>query len=307
LTTEIIPVFSGGVGRSGTTIVGRILKQHSNVFAGSPFEVKFITETHGLIDLVFGLRKFLPTQISRKGYLLSKLSQHDPIQLRFVKFRKRIYEDWWIRTNRLGKPSGLHRALGISQMEELLDELGSTLNNPMEAARKFVFGYVRNHYKWNGENYWMDTTPANIMYADFIHRIFPEAKFIEMRRNALDNISSVLKEPWGPNNPDRAIIWWRDRVFLATEAKKLVAENQYLTLFLENLVRENRENCYRRLISHVGLSDELEMRRYFETEVTAERAHFGRWRRDFKNPEEFQARFESLISQELSQQQYLLP
>ena len=77
LLKEFTPVFSGGVGRSGTTIVGRILKNHTEVFAGSPFEIKFITEAHGLIDLVFGQRTFLPTQISKKGYLLSKMSRCD--------------------------------------------------------------------------------------------------------------------------------------------------------------------------------------------------------------------------------------
>ena len=297
MTKEIVPVFSGGVGRSGTTIVGRILKNHTEVFVGSPFEVKFITEAHGLIDLVFGQRTFLPTQISRKGYFFSKLSKRDPIKLRFVKFRNRIYEDWWIRTNRLGKPSGLHRALDIDQMEDLLDALGSALDSPVEAARNFLFGYVTHHHKWQGQSFWMDTTPANIMYADFIHRIFPEAKFIEMRRNALDNISSVLKEPWGPNDPDRAIKWWWDRVALATEAKKAIPSSHHLTLLLENLVLEDRENCYRKLISHLGIPDELKMRRYFDSEVTPERAHFGRWQSDFKDAEAFRAKFESLISQ----------
>ena len=41
----------------------------------------------------------------------------------------------------------------------------------------------------------MDTTPANIMYSDLIYQILPDAKFIEMKRSPLDNISSVLKEP----------------------------------------------------------------------------------------------------------------
>lgn len=71
-----------------------------------------------------------------------------------------------------------------------------------------------------------------------------------------------------------------------------------IALFLENLVLEDRENCYRKLVSHIGLSDERAMRRYFDSEVTAERAHFGRWKRDFKDPEAFRTRFETLIAQE---------
>ena len=85
---------------------------------------------------------------------------------------------------------------------------------------------------------------------------------------------------------------------LATEAKKVIPSSHHLTLLLENLVLEDRENCYRKLVSHLGLSDELKMRRYFDSEVTTEKAHFGRWKSDFKDPEAFRAKFESLISQE---------
>ena len=294
MTTKITPVFSGGVGRSGTTIVGRVLKKHSDLFAGSPYEIKFITESFGLIDLVFGQRKFLPTQISRKGYLLSKLGQHDSIKIRYSKFRKRIHDDWWTRTNRLGIESGLHRALSLPQMNELLDELEASLDTPIEAARDFVFGYVKNHRKWKGQNFWMDTTPPNMMYADIIYKLFPEAKFIEMRRDPLDNIASVLKESWGPNTPERAIPWWSDRIALATSAKSAIPEGSHLTLELEDLVLRSRNESYERLISHVGLKDEAAMRQYFEEEVTSEKANFGRWRKDFSDPEEFLALFNQL-------------
>lgn len=298
MATSVSPIFSGGVGRSGTTIVGRILRKHSEVFAGSPFEIKFITEAYGLIDLVFGVRKFKPTQISKRGYLLSRVNAHENIKTRFSRFQRRIYDDWWIRTNRLGRESGLHRAVTKRQMDNLLAELESGLDNPKEAARNFVFGYVRNHQKWRGERFWMDTTPANIMYANFIYGIFPEAKFIEMRRNALDNIASVLKEPWGPNKPDKAIRWWRDRIALADEAKAHIPGSHYLSLLLENLVLKDRESSYLQLLSLLGIPDQLAVQKYFEKEVTVERAHFGRWREDFDDPESFRALFESIQREE---------
>ncbi|MGA0889526.1 MAG: sulfotransferase family protein [bacterium] len=294
--SELIPIFSGGVGRSGTTIVGRILRNHSDLFAGSPFEIKFITEVHGLIDLVFGQRSFLPTQISRKGYLLSKISQKDPIKFRFHKFARRINEDWWKRTNRLGMESGLHRALTMRELNALLEELEGSLDSPIQAARNFVFGYVRKHRKWRGETFWMDTTPANMMYADYIHSIFPEARFIEMRRDPLDNIASVLKEPWGPNDPERAILWWKDRISLATSAKEKIPTHKHLTIDLENLVLRNRTSNYEAILSLVGLKDERRMRNYFETEVTIEKANIGRWKRDFPDPNGFLKLFNELTS-----------
>ena len=227
---QIKPIFSGGVGRSGTTIIGRILRKNSKVFVASPLEIKFITETSGLIDLVFGIREFLPTQISRSGYWLSKLSTHDSTKIRYLKFKRRIESDWWIRTNRLDRESGLHRALSKTTLTKLLKELEASLDTPLEAARQFTFGYVKSHRKWEGQRFWMDTSPPNIMYSDYIYRIFPEARFVEMRRNPLDNIASVLKEPWGPNDPEKAIIWWRDRIALATSAQKSIPSESSITL-----------------------------------------------------------------------------
>ena len=291
---QIKPIFSGGVGRSGTTIIGRILRKNSKVFVASPLEIKFITETSGLIDLVFGIREFLPTQISRTGYWLSKLSTHDSTKIRYLKFKRRIESDWWIRTNRLDRESGLHRALSKTTLTKLLKELEASLDTPLEAARQFTFGYVKSHRKWEGQRFWMDTSPPNIMYSDYIYRIFPEARFVEMRRNPLDNIASVLKEPWGPNDPKKAIIWWRDRIALATSAQKSIPSESSITLELEDLVKNKRSETYQRLITHIGLDDEVKMRKYFESEVTFERAHIDRWRSDFTDPDKFENLFNKL-------------
>ena len=293
---QIKPIFSGGVGRSGTTIIGRILRKNSKVFVASPLEIKFITETSGLIDLVFGIREFLPTQISRSGYWLSKLSTHDSTKIRYLKFKRRIESDWWIRTNRLDRESGLHRALSKTTLTKLLKELEASLDTTLEAARQFTFGYVKSHRKWEGQRFWMDTSPPNIMYSDYIYRIFPEARFVEMRRNPLDNIASVLKEPWGPNDPKKAIIWWRDRIALATSAQKSIPSESSITLELEDLVKNKRSETYQRLITHIGLDDEVKMRKYFESEVTFERAHIDRWRSDFTDPDKFENLFNKLTN-----------
>ena len=299
MENTVIPVFSGGVGRSGTTLVGRILRCHSEVCVGSPFEIKFITETYGLIDLVFGVREFLPTQISRKGSIMTRLSAKEPIKVRFWRFRRRIHRDWWIRTNRLGIKSGLHRAMSLGQMETLLEELEESLQDPVTAARNFLFGYIRNHRKWQGETFWMDTTPTNIAYSNYIYRIFPEARFIEMRRDPFDNIASVIKEPWGPNSEVRAIAWWRDRLLLAEKAKKSIPNSQYLSLQLEDLVKFDRDQSYELLLKSLPVNDEASVRRYFEEEVNGERANIGRWKNDISSPEAFSALFDSITGTDL--------
>jgi hypothetical protein len=47
------PVFVGGTGRSGTTILARVLGQHAN-FSMVPVEARFIVDRHGLIDFLKG-------------------------------------------------------------------------------------------------------------------------------------------------------------------------------------------------------------------------------------------------------------
>ncbi|NPA75592.1 MAG: sulfotransferase [Euryarchaeota archaeon] len=48
------PVFIGGTGRSGTTVLGRILSLHHDIFT-IPFETRFIVDPYGLNDLFYSL------------------------------------------------------------------------------------------------------------------------------------------------------------------------------------------------------------------------------------------------------------
>ena len=63
------------------------------------------------------------------------------------------------------------------------------------ACRQFFYGFVNAQRQYFGEPNWMDTSPPNIMYASSIYRLLPDAKFIQMQRNPLDTIASVISEP----------------------------------------------------------------------------------------------------------------
>ena len=289
-------MFSGGVGRSGTTVVGRLLRKHPDLYGGSPNEIQFITEGNGVIDVVFGMRDFVETQMSTTGRMLVKLPMNKSTKFRFRNFRKRVLGDWWSRTNRLGNESGLHRSMDRATMESLLDRFETELSgDPLVAGRNFIMGFARNHVKYTGQPFWMDTTPANMMYADYLYRLLPDARFIEMRRFPLDTIASVIREPWGPDDPIAAVTWWRDRIALADSAAAPIPTGQHLTLELEDLVVNDRERSYQQLLDVVGLSDHPKMRAYFENEMNADRAHIGRWQDGFDDPDAVLAEFERVV------------
>jgi hypothetical protein len=288
---DLIPVFSGGIGRSGTTIVGTLLRKHPNLFSGAPNEVRFITEVYGLLDLVYGMHRIAPTQLTHfeRASLYNPLNRS--IQFRYRMFRRKASGYWWKRINRLGEESGIHRAMSWKKWAALLDELEAGLDNPVTAGRNFLFGYMRNHRRYKGQKYWMDTTPPNMMFASEIYRLFPESRFIDMRRNPLDNLASVIPEPWGPNDLKSALPWFKDRMALADAARSKVPSERYLTLWLEDLVLHEREASYSKLLSVVGIDDDENMSKFFNEEVTVEKAHIGRWRKGFANPEQVRSDF----------------
>lgn len=295
MSQAIIPVFSGGVGRSGTTIVSQILRKHPDLIAGKPNEIRFLTESYGLLDLVYGMQRLPSSQLTRAERIALLNPLNKSVQYRFRFFRKKMAENWWKRVNRIGEVSGVHRAMNWNQMSKLLDDLGAQLDNPIEAGRDFMFGYIRAQRRYSGHKFWMDTTPPNMMQADLIYRLLPEARFIEMRRHPLDNIASVLREPWGPNDLKSALPWFKDRIELASAAKKVIPEAQHLTLWLEDLVERDREKSYRNLISVAGVTDHPAMSEFFATKVLAKDAHFGRWRTGFDDPESAKRSYEQAI------------
>ena len=47
----MIPLFVGGTGRSGTTILLEYLSKNKLVYASNPIELRILTEQYGLLDL----------------------------------------------------------------------------------------------------------------------------------------------------------------------------------------------------------------------------------------------------------------
>jgi hypothetical protein len=48
---DFTPVFIGGTGRSGTTILLNLLNRHPDFHASMPREIKYLTSRHGLVDI----------------------------------------------------------------------------------------------------------------------------------------------------------------------------------------------------------------------------------------------------------------
>jgi len=124
-------LFSGGSGRSGTTVVGKMIGRHPAVQVAVPIEIKFLTAGNGLLDLAGGRR------FHKNGKPILRLDGN----LRL--FEKSVIDKWWIRESKKAEKTGLHLGIDRDFLEQLLDELRANFyGDRVMASRIFFRKYV---------------------------------------------------------------------------------------------------------------------------------------------------------------------
>lgn len=299
MTIHPAPIFSGGTGRSGTTIIGKLLSRHTKVKCGHPYEIKFMTQLFSLTDLAYGMRSHDKDEISINSRLYLKFRSLNSYGVRLKKFEARMLGDWYKRSNRLGEESGLHRGVSESDLKVLLADLKIGAKEDLElACRNFFRNFVLTQNQYSGQPNWMDTSPPNIANAAQIYRLLPDAKFIEMKRNPLDTISSVMNEDWGPNDFETAVKWWLRRTESASLALEKIPQENKLSIELEDLVVHQREATYMKILEFLELDDEPGVRKYFKSKMPPERMHEDRWKTHFPDHVETERRFLELSQED---------
>ena len=284
------PVFVGGTGRSGTTVVGDLLGLHQDIRTSVPIEIKFLANKSGLLQLVFG--RDTP-DIEKKIALLdlrSRLRRYKRKREKFkkiqVEFLDRIWNTWWDIDAPPPHGRGLQSGITKQQLEKLLATLIFELRiNRVWAARRFMRNFISSQAAHRGQKYWVETTPLNIAQGQRILKIFPNALFINMVRDPRDVIASLLTKNWGPTTPLEGIEWIQKRLIDAHHALGTIPAKQQITIALEDLAINKREQSYQVLLTFLGLQDDPAMRAFFETELTPQAATSGRWKSEIATPE----------------------
>jgi len=301
MPNTFLPIFSGGTGRSGTTLVGKILRKHSTVHAGNPYEIKFLTGKGGLIDLVSGHLASDQSPSSPLHYIGGFIWSFPEKRLsprRISELREKMTGQWWSRDGKLGGTVGLVQGFELATLERELDTLQKGFaSHPVCSSRKFFYDFIASHKFFENSRVVVDTTPTNIERSQQVHALLPNAKFIHITRDGRDTISSVLKEPWGPKNPDKALDWWKRKHINAHHSTSQLPESALHRMRLEDLVDHDREASYQKLLTFVGLEDEAEIRNFFEAEVVPTNAHVERWREDPRLDENFNKKFQDIVAE----------
>ncbi len=302
------PLFIGGTGRSGTTIVAKMLGRHSKIYT-YPLETRFIIDPDGLIDLVPALSinwspyigskaikrfKYIMnalgknrTQIKRGiNYILKKCNffpqRYEGIQLTKI-MGKSEYEntvnkfiDTLIDTEFKGYWCGTD---SFTINPTIISPKRFQRNEMIQMSARFIKELFALALKKQNKLYFVDHTPYNILHANFLKELFPDLKLIHIYRDIRDVICSYKTKKWG-GNKSRDVVYRLKQVFLRwNEIKETLPRDNYYEMKFEDVI-ENPENTLKKLFQFLNIDYEKNI-----LNIDLSKGHVGRWKEDLNKEE----------------------
>lgn len=304
----MIPVFVGGTGRSGTSILKKLLVQHPNM-VGVTGELRVIIDPGGALDLVNALsRDWTPYKADNAIQTFRRMmvdAAHATISGRAMRklmlrigasprryvgldlatqFGSGYYQE---RLDRLTRDLTYHVARG-SWMGSPSYQLHSKIYeaDPLAflSAAGLIIGFFEDLYSKLAERqkvdatHWLDDTPYNVLRAEMLVKVFPGMKLIHIHRDPRDVLASYLQQNWGGDDMvatarrlGNILTVWRD-------IRERLPGDSYLEVSFEELARSPQEQLAR-IVAFVKLSSY----QFSEEELAIidyKRAHIGRWKNE---------------------------
>jgi Sulfotransferase family len=245
------PIFVGGVGRSGTHVMGRLIDADPR-YHWIPTEVRFHAWRGGLPDLVAGN---------------TSLDQ----------FLEKMRGRWYVRG--ANRRNGLKRVASPEELEAALAEFEPAFAaDPIAASRALVRRLLDPAAERAGKRAWVEITGPVIEFAPFLLELFADARFINMVRDGRAVVAGTLKKVDLTDDPMIALSKWEQMVSAAGQAIRALPPGRALTVHLDDLTAHDRERTFDRVVEFLEIEDPAPMREYFDREISAERAHVGAWR-----------------------------
>jgi len=278
-------ILSGGTGRSGTTIIGKLLSRHSEVGLSRPSEIKMLTAGNGLLDL------HLRRRVGRyRRFIIS-----DRVHLE--RFKARLFNDWWERDPKVGEIAGLIQGIELNELQAIYETLRIDWKKSRDTApANFFRSFVDIQQEVSGKKMWIDTTPINLFRSKEIAAFLPGTRFIHMVRDGRDVIASVVRERWGPKNYEEGLVWYRRRMRRNLINSKWLGD-RVLTISLENLVINQRLESFSRILEFLEIPNEKKIQAYFDSKVLPENVRRGRWRDEVEDVNRFNDRYFEIVAE----------
>jgi Sulfotransferase family len=300
---NLIPVFIGGTGRSGTTILRRVLACHPDIVS-VPKELRIITDPDGALDLARALSEdwtpyradkalhrfvkimrdadsgnlpamAISTGLRRVGIApppYTSLAMGDWFGRRY--YRRRVSQlveslaDCRTRGSWIGSPHWQLRAEIYEASPFEPDDIRHTIAN-------FFDDLFRQRASSQEKTHWVEDTPENLLRHRELARMFPKMRFIHIVRDPRDVVSSYRTVRWGGDDVE---VIAKHRIGAIIEqwlhTRDTLPADSYLEVCLEVLSAHPREELTR-ICSYLGvpMHDSL-------LTIPLDGTHSGRWRED---------------------------
>ncbi len=303
-------IFIGGTGRSGTTIMSRILGLHPEIYR-YPFETRFMIDPHGLIDLVPALsdqwspwkadraitdfkemmREIYPPAIRGQvrrigGQVMARMGMSLPGYALWVSYR-----DIMPRKEFHGEVDRFIGKLVERQFKGFWIGSGASLSPRVNVVPRFerkeialMSGELVNRIssypvKRAGKKMWLDHTPFNILHANFLHEMFPDMKLIHIYRDMRDVVSSYKSKSWGGNSAHDNATWIRNILDKWEDEKKRLPKEVYYEVRMEDAIK-NPEKELKKICDFLDVRFDRKM-----MDIDLTKGHVGRWKKDLKPDE----------------------
>jgi hypothetical protein len=242
------PVFVGGTGRCGTTILGRLLGSHPD-YVAIPVEARFHSSQDGL-----------------PGVLRGRVKPED--------FARRMREHWYARPGRPKLSTFVERdALDVA----LAHFLERASGDPLAAARDLIDELLGGYARAMGRRGWVEMTPINSIWgAPALARLYPRMRLINVVRDGRDVAGSLIGIGW-ITDVREALAWWEVRMGQAHRLCRALPEGSLHSIGFERLALEDRAGALHELCEFLDWSVEPAMERFMAEQMRPEDAHVGRW------------------------------
>jgi hypothetical protein len=254
------PIFVGGTGRSGTWVIGRMLRHHPHWITVHT-ELRFHSVPSGFVSVLDG-------SVSPERYA------------------EKVENKWFRISGGSGNAKGLQIIVARHELQKALRKfLKRAESDVPRALGDLLLDIIEPYARGRGAVGWTETTPYNAHAAHALLTALPQSRLVHTVRDGRDVASSVTSMPWGPDTIEEGLDWWASRVLQASQGVAAADPHRVLTVRLEELIHLEREASYARILEFLGFEDHEEVRRYFDEQIDSKRGNVGRWRKQVEKSE----------------------
>lgn len=217
-------MFIGGTGRSGTTIVGRLLLNHPDVMVYvEPCFINNGATGRGIQGLYHGRQTVDEYLAEWTDAVLPKLSRN------------------MLRYHEMGE----EECRSVFSVEEIR-RLAQSVFSSSQPSRSELTEYLHRLYEYGmqyrGKQWWVDKSPVSLHLLPMLLDLFDDLRFVHVFRDPKNIASSLFERDFGPNDVKEFIPWYTNYMGSALEVFRKVDRASYLPIHLETLVRSPRES-----------------------------------------------------------------